>query len=68
MRNIPEALECALAIPLLGAVLNANNVRLEASALGYIRAAGVGAAGGHQVLGPGREAVRLSCGSAGDRH
>ncbi|GIS02761.1 MAG: hypothetical protein CM15mP103_13120 [Gammaproteobacteria bacterium] len=24
--NIPEALECALAIPLLGAVLNANNV------------------------------------------
>ena len=34
--NIPEALECALAIPLLGAVLNANNVRLEASPLGYI--------------------------------
>ena len=34
--NIPEALECALAIPLLGAVLNANNVRLEASTLGYI--------------------------------
>ena len=31
---IPE--ECALAIPLLGAVLNANNVRLEASTLGYI--------------------------------
>ena len=34
--NIPEALECALAIPLLGGVLNANNVRLEASTLGYI--------------------------------
>ncbi|MEK9543382.1 MAG: AMP-binding protein, partial [Luminiphilus sp.] len=34
--NIPEALECALAMPLLGAVLNANNVRLEASTLGYI--------------------------------
>ena len=34
--NIPEAPECALAIPMLGAVLNANNVRLEASTLGYI--------------------------------
>ena len=34
--NIPEALECALAVPMLGAVLNANNMRLEASTLGYI--------------------------------
>lgn len=34
--NIPEALECALAIPMLGAVLNANNVRLDAKTLGYI--------------------------------
>ena len=34
--NIPEALECALAVPMLGAVLNANNVRLEARTLGYI--------------------------------
>ena len=28
--NIPEALECALALPMLGAVLNANNTRLDA--------------------------------------
>ena len=34
--NIPEALECALAIPMLGAVLNANNVRLDATTLGFI--------------------------------
>ena len=27
--NIPEALECALAVPMLGAVLNANNVRIQ---------------------------------------
>ena len=34
--NIPEALECALAVPLLGAVLNANNVRLDAETIAYI--------------------------------
>ncbi len=34
--NIPEALECALAVPMLGAVLNANNVRLDAATLSYI--------------------------------
>ncbi len=34
--NIPEALECALALPLLGAVLNANNTRLDAATLAYI--------------------------------
>ena len=34
--NIPEALECALAVPMLGAILNANNVRLDAATLGYI--------------------------------
>ncbi|MBT8412797.1 MAG: AMP-binding protein, partial [Boseongicola sp.] len=34
--NIPEALECALALPLLGAVLNANNVRLDAGTIAYI--------------------------------
>ncbi|MBT8098409.1 MAG: AMP-binding protein, partial [Gammaproteobacteria bacterium] len=34
--NIPEALECALAIPMLGAVLNANNVRLDAGTIAYI--------------------------------
>ncbi len=34
--NIPEALECALALPMLGAVLNANNVRLDASTIAYI--------------------------------
>ncbi|MDG2459418.1 MAG: AMP-binding protein [Luminiphilus sp.] len=38
--NIPEALECALAIPMLGAVLNANNVRLDAATLGYVLAHG----------------------------
>ena len=34
--NIPEALECALAMPMLGAVLNANNVRLDARTIAYI--------------------------------
>ncbi|NNF72042.1 MAG: AMP-binding protein [Rhodobacteraceae bacterium] len=34
--NIPEALECALAVPTLGAVLNANNVRLDAGTIAYI--------------------------------
>ena len=34
--NIPEALECALAVPETGAVLNANNVRLDAATIGYI--------------------------------
>ena len=34
--NIPESLECALGLPLLGAVLNANNVRLDAKTLAYI--------------------------------
>ncbi|MDJ1017007.1 MAG: AMP-binding protein [Paracoccaceae bacterium] len=34
--NIPEALECALAVPMTGAVLNANNVRLDAATIGYI--------------------------------
>ena len=38
--NIPEALECALAVPMLGAVLNANNVRLDANTIGYILAHG----------------------------
>ncbi len=34
--NIPEALECALAVPMLGAVINANNVRLDAATIAYI--------------------------------
>ena len=34
--NTPEALECTLAIPMLGAVLNANNVRLDSATLGFI--------------------------------
>ena len=34
--NIPEALECALAVPMIGAVLNANNVRLDAATIAYI--------------------------------
>ena len=34
--NIPEALECALALPLLGAVLNANNTRLDAGTIAYV--------------------------------
>jgi fatty-acyl-CoA synthase len=38
--NIPEAFECAFAVPMLGAVLNANNTRLDAATLGYILAHG----------------------------
>ena len=38
--NIPEAFECAFGVPLLGAVLNANNTRLDAATLGYILAHG----------------------------
>lgn len=34
--NIPEAFECAFAVPMLGAVLNANNTRLDASTIAYI--------------------------------
>jgi len=34
--NIPEALECALALPMTGAALNANNVRLDAKTIAYI--------------------------------
>ena len=34
--NIPEALECALGVPILGAMLNANNVRLDAGTIAYI--------------------------------
>ena len=34
--NIPEALECALAVPTLGAVLNANNTKLDAGTIAYI--------------------------------
>ena len=34
--NIPESLECALAVPILGAVINANNVRLDAATIAYI--------------------------------
>ena len=34
--NIPEALECALAVPMIGAVLNANNVRLDVGTIAYI--------------------------------
>ena len=34
--NIPESLECALAVPMLGAVLNANNVRLDVDTIAYI--------------------------------
>ncbi|GGH21201.1 fatty-acyl-CoA synthase [Cribrihabitans marinus] len=38
--NIPEAFECALAIPMLDAVLNANNTRLDADTIAYILAHG----------------------------
>ena len=38
--NIPEAFECAFEVPMLGAVLNANNTRLDAATLGYILAHG----------------------------
>ncbi|MQQ10337.1 AMP-binding protein [Epibacterium sp. SM1979] len=34
--NIPEALECALGVPMIGAVLNANNTRLDAGTIAYI--------------------------------
>ncbi len=34
--NIPEAFECAFAVPMLGAVLNANNTRLDAGTIAYI--------------------------------
>ena len=34
--NIHEALECALAMPMLGAVLNANNTKLDAGTIAYI--------------------------------
>ncbi|MEM0950291.1 MAG: AMP-binding protein [Pseudomonadota bacterium] len=34
--NIPEALECALSVPMIGAVLNANNTRLDANTIAYI--------------------------------
>ena len=34
--NLPEALECALAVPMLGAVLNANNTRLDVGTIAYI--------------------------------
>ncbi|GGE62557.1 acyl-CoA synthetase [Actibacterium pelagium] len=34
--NIPEALECALGVPMIGAVLNANNTRLDAATIAYI--------------------------------
>ncbi len=34
--NIPEAMECALAVPMIGAVLNANNTRLDAETIAYI--------------------------------
>ena len=38
--NIPEAFECTFGVPMLGAVLNANNTRLDAATLGYILAHG----------------------------
>ncbi len=34
--NIPEAFECAFAVPMLGAVLNANNTRQDAATIAYI--------------------------------
>ena len=34
--NIPELLECHFGVPMIGAVLNANNTRLEASTIAYI--------------------------------
>ena len=34
--NIPEMLECHFAIPMIGAVLNANNTRLDAATIAYI--------------------------------
>ncbi len=38
--NIPEAFECCFGAAMLGAVLNANNTRLDAATLGYILAHG----------------------------
>ncbi|MGC6485964.1 MAG: acyl-CoA synthetase [Candidatus Puniceispirillales bacterium] len=34
--NIPAMLECHFAIPMIGAVLNANNTRLDAATIAYI--------------------------------
>lgn len=34
--NIPEMLECHYAVPMLGAVLNAINIRLDAATVGFI--------------------------------
>ena len=34
--NIPEMLECHFGVPMIGAVLNANNTRLEAATIAYI--------------------------------
>ena len=34
--NVPEALEATLGLPLIGAVLNASNVRLDADTIAYI--------------------------------
>ena len=34
--NIPELLECHFAIPMIGAILNANNTRLDAETIAYI--------------------------------
>ena len=34
--NIPELLECHFGIPMIGAVLNANNTRLDAATIAYI--------------------------------
>ena len=34
--NVPEAFECTFAVPMIGAVLNANNTRLDAETIGYI--------------------------------
>jgi fatty-acyl-CoA synthase len=34
--NIPEMLECHFAVPMLGAVLNAINIRLDAPTVGFI--------------------------------
>lgn len=34
--NIPQMLECHFAIPMIGAVLNANNTRLDAATIAYI--------------------------------
>ena len=36
MPNVPEAIECTFAIPMIGAVLNTNNTRLDPGTIGYI--------------------------------